>query len=103
MHVGVLRQPRIVLLMRAVVIENHMNLLLQRSLADHVVEEGLKVRALLSGSSLRLNGSGGDVQGGNQVDRAVALVGALQPAHQLTAAGENLGRLALQSLDRGVL
>src|ERR1700680_2752215 len=99
MHVGVLREPRIVLLMRAVVIENHMNLLLQRSLADQVVEEGLKVRALLSGSSFRLNGSGGDVQCGKQVDRAVAFVGALQPAHQLTAAGENVARLGLKRLD----
>ena len=84
MHVGVLGQPLIVLLMRTVVVENHMNMVLPRNLADHFLKEGLKVGALLSGSSLRLNGSGGDVQGGKQVDRAVALVGALQPTHQLT-------------------
>ena len=43
---------------------------------------------------------GGDFQGGEEVDRAMPLVGALEPLNDLTAAGLNIAGRPFQGLDR---
>ena len=43
---------------------------------------------------------GGDFQGGEEVDRAMPLVGALEPLNDLAAAGLNIAGRPFQGLDR---
>ena len=72
-------------------------------LCDHIVKECLKVHALLCRCNLALDLTGGDLQGGKQVQRAVTFVCALHCAHDLAATGVDITAGSLDGLYRRLL
>jgi hypothetical protein len=91
-------QPLVVFLVRAVVVEDDVNLLIVWNINDQLVHERLKVRALLGVSRLRFDFARSDIECGKQVDRAMSLVSALQSPHDFAAAGEYVWSAMLQVL-----
>src|ERR1700682_2352277 len=67
MDVGTLREPRIVLLVRAVVVEDHMDFLFGRNIAHHLIEKRLEVGAFLGHGRLRLNFSVATLSAANKL------------------------------------
>src|SRR5712671_3923925 len=106
--IGVSGKPSVVLLMGAVVVEDDVDVAVGRLVFNDLGHEGLEIDALLSLCGLAADDSGGDFQslplartgGGEEVDRAMPLVGALEPLNDLTAAGLNIAGRSLQGLDR---
>src|SRR5271166_211247 len=83
-------KPSVVLLMSAVVVEDDMDVAVGRLVFNHLGHEGLKVDALLGLCGLAADDPGGHFQGGEEVDRAMPLIGALEALNDLAAAGLNI-------------
>jgi len=98
--IGVCGKPSLVLLMGAVVVEDDVDLAVGRLVINDLGHEGLEVDALLGLCGLAADDPGGDFQGGEEVDRAMPLVGALEPLNDLAAAGLNIAGRPFQGLDR---
>jgi hypothetical protein len=58
-----------------------------RLIRQHAIQETTKILPLLIFGELRLNLTGVDGKGGEQIQRPVTLICALQPAHYFTAVG----------------
>src|SRR6201984_859208 len=99
-HIGVRGKPSFVLLMGAVVVEDDVDLAVGRLVCNDLGDEGLEVDALFGLCGLAADDPGGDFQGGEEVDRAMPLVGALEALNDLTATGLNIAGRPLQGLDR---
>src|ERR1019366_8106661 len=84
MDVGMLGQPGVALLMRAVIVQDHVQFLLGQSLLYNLVHKLQKLFPPFALGEGRPDFSGRDPQGGKQVERPMALVGALVSAHDLT-------------------
>ena len=63
-------EPVVVLLVGIEVVQYDVNLSLGRLVGDHLIEEGLEVRALLCLRCLAADDGSGDLQRGKQVDGA---------------------------------
>jgi len=72
-------QPIFIALVGAEVIQNHVDVPISGLLGDHFVHENLEVHTLLGACGFTAEGTGGHVQNGKQVDRAVPFVGAPMP------------------------
>src|SRR5713101_1272425 len=88
--VGVSGKPSLVLLMGAVVVEDDVDFAVGRLVFNDLGHEGLEVDTLLGLCGLAADDPGGHFQGGEEVDRAMPLVGALEALNDLTAAGLNI-------------
>src|SRR5271168_4636565 len=98
-NIGVRGKPSFVLLMGAVVVEDDVDLAIGGLVFDDLGHEGLEVEALFGLCGLAADDPGGDFQGGEEVDRAMPLVGALEALNDLTAAGPNIAGGSFQGLD----
>ena len=78
----VLSQPVVVLLVRAVVVQDHMDFFVHRALQHHAVEESAKIFPLLLRRGLCIDMPAGHFQGRKEVQSTMAFVGALQGPHQ---------------------
>ena len=96
--IGVRGKPGLVLLMGAVVVEDDVDLAVGRLVFNDLGHKGLEVDALFGLCGLAADDPGGDLQGGEEVDRAVPLVGALEALNELTAAGANTPRASFASI-----
>ena len=83
-------QPVVVSLMSGIVIEDDMDVPVLRLIGQHAMEKAAKVFPPLVFGEFRVNLARVDFQGGEQIQSAVAFVGALQPAHHFTAVGLHL-------------
>jgi hypothetical protein len=72
-----LRQPVVVSFMREIVVENHMNFPVLRLIGQHAVQEAAKVLPLLILSKLCLDLASADFERGEQIQRPLTLVCAL--------------------------
>lgn len=82
-----LRQPVVVSFMRGVVIEDHMDFPVLRLISQHAIQEAAKVLPLLGFGELRVNLASINFEGGEQIQRPMTLVSALQGAHYFAAVG----------------
>ena len=96
---GCLGQPVLVLLVRIQVVKDDVDLPVGGLVGNHLVHEGLEVCTLLGLRGLAANDSSGELQGGKEVDRTVALVGPLHALDNLAAAGLHVAARALKRLD----
>ena len=96
-------EPAIVFLVGAIVIENDVNLAVGGYIADNLIHESLDVGAFLRGRGLGADLSGGDVQGGEHIERAVAPGSAFKSAHDLPAGGLHAAAGPRQCLNTGLL
>src|SRR3546814_19469598 len=96
-------EPVLVFLVGAQVVQDDVDLPVSGSVGNDLVHEGLKVGPLLGLGGLAADDARGNLQRGEQVDRAVALVGALPALDDLAAAGLHVASRALQRLDRRLL
>src|SRR6266481_4885042 len=98
--IGVSGKPSVVLLMGAVVVEDDVDVAVGRLVFNDLGHEGLEVDALFGLCGLAADDPGGHLQGGEEVDRAMPFVGALEALNDLPAAGLNIAGRPLQGLDR---
>src|ERR1017187_5102941 len=89
--------------MRAIVVEDHMQLLLGWRFGDHLIHKLKELR-----SSLQLRDGSFDLAGcyfqrRKKIKRSVALVGAFETTDDLAIVGFHIAGLSLQSLDAGLL
>ncbi len=101
--IGVRGQPVMILLVCAVVIEDHMNRLIVRNVGDPFFHERLEIWAFLGLGGLRLDLTWGDIERGEQIDRAMPFVGALHAPYNFAAAGAYVPGLSFQRLNRRLL
>src|SRR5258708_28852838 len=73
--------------MRGIVVEDDVDLPVLRLIGQHAVQETAKVLPLFEFGELRVNLAGADFEGGEQIQRPVTFVSALQPADYFTAVG----------------
>jgi len=102
MDVGVLGQPVIAFFVRAVVVQNHVQFLVGGSLSHDLIHELQEFLAPLQLRDGSLNLSGGHLQRREEIERAVALVGAFQTANDLAIVGFHIAGLPLQRLNTGL-
>ena len=69
--------------MSAVIVEDEVDLVVGRLVFNDLGHEGLEVDALLGLCGLAADDPGGDFQGGEEVDRAMPLAGALEALNDL--------------------
>src|SRR3546814_4400514 len=93
-------EPVLGFLVGAQVVQDDVDLPVSGLVGNDLVHEGLKVGPLLGLGGLAADNARGNLQRGEQVDRAVALVGALHALDDLAAAGLHVASRALQRLDR---
>jgi hypothetical protein len=79
--IGVSGKPSLVLLMGAIVVEDDVDVAVGGLIDNDLGHERLEIDALFGLCGLATDDAGGDFQGGEEVDRAMPLVGALQPAN----------------------
>src|SRR3546814_8015516 len=94
-------EPVLVFLVGAQVVQDDVDLPVSGLVGNDLVHEGLKVGPLLGLGGLAADDARGNLQRGEQVDRAVALVGALHALDDLAAAGLHVASRALQGLEGG--
>jgi len=94
------RRPVVVFLMRRVVVQDHGNVFVRRQLRQHAVKEALEnsSRFLIAGG-LGVHLAVARFESGEQLQRAVAFVGALQRAHHGAAIGLDVTAGPLDGLD----
>ena len=97
--IGVRGEPSFVLLMGAVVVEDDVDLAIGGLVFNDLGHEGLEVDALFGLCGLAADDAGGDFQGGEEVDRAMPLVGALEALNDLTATGLNIAGRPFEGLE----
>src|SRR5208283_2436264 len=83
--VGMSGQPDVILLVNAVVVQDDMNLFIVGHVGHNVIHELDEFDSSLPLCCFGVDGSGGYLQGGEEVQGAVPLVGALQPSHYRAA------------------
>ena len=80
MDVGMLGQPRVALLVRAVIVQDHVQFLLAQGLLHNLVHELQKLLPPFALGECRFDFSGRDPQGSKQIERPMALISALVSA-----------------------
>lgn len=96
-------QPLVILLVDIEAVQDDVDLAVAGFVGDDLLDEGLEVGALLGLRGLPADDAGGHFKGGEQVNGAMALVGALESLDHLPATGLDIAASGLQSLDRGLL
>ena len=66
-HVGMSRQPGIVFLVDAVMVQDRVDFFSDREIGDHAIHEFEKLNPPLLAGRLRMNSASGDFQGGKQI------------------------------------
>lgn len=90
---GMMSQSGVVVLVDAVIVQDHVNLFSGRKIGDHAIHECEKLHPALLSGRLCMNGTGRDFQCGKQIEGAMTLVGALEPANDCPTVGFNIARL----------
>src|SRR5262249_6014499 len=98
--IGVRGQPSVIFLMGTIVVEDDVDLPVGRLIFNDLGYESLEVNAFLALRGLTTDDSGSDFQGGEEVDRAMPLVGAFQAPNDPAAARLNITGGPFQSLNR---
>ncbi len=80
-----------------------MNVFALGHLRHQMIHEVQKLQSALLPGDLRVDRSGSDFQGGKQIQRPMALVGALEPADDCAIVGLHVPSRPLQRLDAGFL
>src|SRR5215469_10592310 len=101
MNVRMLGQPDVTFFVRAVVVQDHVQLLRRPGFGDHLIHKLQKLLPPFELAEGRLHLSGRHLQGRKEVPGTVALISALVSAHDLTTVGLHIAGLALQGLDAG--
>src|ERR1700682_5934847 len=103
MNVRVLGQPSIAFFVRAIIVHNYVQFLLRGSFYYDLIHKLQELFTPLELRDRRLNLSGCDFQGGEEVECAMALIGAFEAANNLAIVRFHITSLALQSLNAGLL
>src|ERR1019366_971192 len=101
MDVGMLGQPGVALLVRAVIVQDYMQFLLGQGLLHNLIHKLQKLLPPLALCECRFDFSRPHPQGGKQVERPLALVSALVSAYDLSVVGFHVAGLSFQGLDTG--
>lgn len=80
-------EPIVVPLVSRGIIQDHMDLLIRWQFRQHAIKETQKVFPLLEFSGLGVDVAGTDFKSGEQIQRAVTFVGALQGTHHHATGG----------------
>ena len=81
MDVRMPRQPIVALFMGAVVVHDHVQFLIGRGFRHDLIHKLKELLAPLELGDGRLDLSSSDLQGGKQIERAVAFIGAFETPH----------------------
>src|SRR5206468_3439455 len=93
------RQPGIIFLVDAIVVQNHMDFLTIRQLSYDMIHELEKLDASFFLSGFCVNGSSSNFQRGKQIQCAVTLVSAFEAANDFSIVRFHVPGAALQSLN----
>ena len=92
MDIGVVGQPDITFLVRAIVVPNHVQFLLRRRFRDDLIHKLQELLASFKLGDRRPDLSGSHLQRCKQIERAMPLIGALVSAHDLAIVGLHVER-----------
>ena len=86
-HVGMLGEPGVAFFVRAVVVQNDVQITIRWSVGYDLIHKLEELFSSLQRGLAGLDLACGHLQGGEQVQRAVTFVGALEAAHDLAVVG----------------
>lgn len=103
MDIRVLCQPSVTSLVGAIVVQDHVQLVIGRRFSDDGVHEAEKVLAALGRRDLRGDLARRHPQGSKEVERAMTLIVALETAHDLAIVCLDVSGRSLERLNTGLL